>query len=289
MTKKWMAGTMAALLAVSMAGCGTAKAETMEPAAADPVSMTVQAEPVAAATPETAESKVLLDRNGVRITALGYDPDGMLGARIPLRVENESDRDVAVQAEWGALNGCMMDALCYMEADAGQTVEDSVLFISTEVQRAGADPAGQVTLQLNVLDQESCETLATTGLMTWDLTQGGGETAVPQGATLSDEGDVVVTACTAEDEKLGSELRLWVENRSGRTVTVRFDGVRLGWGLGGEDTIAELLPGTYSVNGVKLPGSAADAAGKTLHLKLSVMDSDSYEMLTEQTVDVKLA
>lgn len=286
--KKWMAGTMAALLAVSMAGCGTAQAETMEPAA-DPAGRTVQAEPVAAANPGTAESKVLLDQGGVRITALGYDPDGMLGARVPLRVENESDRDVAVQAEWGALNGCVMDALCYMEADAGQTVEDSVLFISTEVRRAGADPAGQVTLQLNVLDQESCETLATTGLVTWDLTGSGGETAVPQGVTLSDEGDVVVTACTADDEVLGSELRLWVENRSGRTVTVRFDEVRLGWGLGGEDTIAELLPGTCSVNGVKLPGNAADAAGKTLHLKLSVMDSDSYEMLTEQTVDVKLA
>lgn len=288
MMKKWMAATMAALLAVSMAGCGRAQAATTQPAA-DPVNMTVEAEPMAAATPETAEPKVLLDQNGVRITALGYDPDGMLGARLPLRVENESGRDVAVQAEWGALNGCMMDALCYMEADAGQTVEDSVLFISTEVRRAGADPAGQVTLQLNVLDQEDCEPLDTTGLVTWDLTPGGGETAVPQGVTVSDEGDVVVTACTAEDEVLGSELRLWVENRSDRTVTVRFDEVRLGWGLGGEDTIAELLPGTCSVNGVKLSGSAADAAGKTLHLKLHVMDSDSYQVLTDRTVEVKLA
>ena len=53
-------------------------------------------------------------------------------------------------------------------------------------------------------------------------------------------------------------------------------------------TLASCLESLLSRHGLKT-GAVIEAAGKTLHLKLHVMDSDSYQVLTDRTVEVKLA
>lgn len=297
MNKKWKAVTVAACMILGLTGCGGTRTQAAAPTAPSAVAQSVAETVETAQSPETAQippvsvdPTVLLDQDGVRITALGYDPDAMLGAWLPLRIENTSDRDVAVQTEWGALNGWMMDALSYTEVAAGQTVEDHVLFISTEVRRANAADAAQITLKLNVMDQESYKQIATTGLVTLETPAAETYTpaTLPEGTLVYEGNDLRILATTVDDDVLGSELRFWVENNSDRTVTVRYDDVRVGFSLTSQNTIAELLPGTREVDGLKLAGTADQASGKSLHLSLNVMDSNTYETLADQKVDVTL-
>lgn len=293
MNKKWMAVTVAACMILGLTGCGNTQTPASSAASS---AATAQSMAVTEESPETAqtpavnlEPTVLLDQDGVRITALGYDPDAMLGAWVPLRIENTSDRNVEVQTQWGALNGWMMDALGYFTVEAGQTVEDHILFISTEVHRADAAAAAQITLQLGVTDSENYQEVANTGLVTLETSAAADYTpaALPEGTLVYEENGVRILASAADDEMLGSELRFWAENTSDRTVTIRYDDLQLS-GLESQNTIAELLPGTREVDGLKLSGSAADCAGKTLKLKLNVMDSNTYETLADQQVDVTL-
>ena len=88
----------------------TAAAEAKEEVK-ETVEETKAAETEAPKTEESIEEQVILDEQGVKITAKGLDKSGLMGPSIKLLIENECGKDVTVQARNASVNGYMIETL----------------------------------------------------------------------------------------------------------------------------------------------------------------------------------
>ena len=68
---------------------------------------------------------VVLDNEQYKITYIGVDNAGAVGAKVKLKVENKSDKNITVQVENVSLNNEMVDTVCSIEVTPGKQSSNS--------------------------------------------------------------------------------------------------------------------------------------------------------------------
>lgn len=103
---------------------------------------------------------VLLDKKGVRIIEKGLSTDDSFwGPGIILYIENNSDRDITVQAGDVSINGFMVDFTMSEDVIVGKKAISAVQFLSTDLEENSIQEITDVELKFHVLDMESFETI----------------------------------------------------------------------------------------------------------------------------------
>lgn len=171
------------------------------------------------------EEQVLLEQDGIKITAKELSDDSIWGPEVKVLIENNSEKSVTVQLRDVSVNGIMMEPMFSAEVAAGKKVNDSITFMNSEFEEAGITIIQNMEFAFHVFDTENWDTVfdsETVYLAT--SADGMVEQAVDKEGQLVLEQDgisVVIKEADSEDSFWGADIYVYVENNSDRNVTVQ--------------------------------------------------------------------
>lgn len=105
-----------------------------------------------------AEAVFILDQDGVKVSAIGTETDG-LGFSVLLSIENNSGRNITVQSRDSSVNGYMVDAILSQDVMDGKKANCDMTFMSSRLEDAGVEEIEEVEFALIVLETDSFDTI----------------------------------------------------------------------------------------------------------------------------------
>ena len=269
------------LLAVSLVACGGSPASSQAsvpdsaPAAsqAGASSVSVAALDDSAGDDATIQEQVLLDAEGVKVTATALDPVGDWGPEIKVLVENNGERAVTVQVRNCSINGYMVEPTFSCDVAPGKKSNAAVSFMASDMERSGIETIGNVELTFHVVDTETYDTVFDSDVVVIETSAAGSVAAAsgPAGEALFDQDGVRITFAGFDDADLfGAGFWFYIENSTDTPITVQ-----------ARDS---------SINGFMVEGtmSADVMPGKVRYSSLSFFDTDLQDNGVESVDDLEL-
>lgn len=234
------------------------------------------------------EEQVLLDQDGILITATEYVSDSIWGDGIRLLLENNSDRTVTVGCKALIVNHYMITDLFSSEVAAGKKANEVMYLSSSELKAAGIDTVGQVEVYFQIFDSESfdtilesdCVTIKTSGFEEMDTTPDDLGTELYQA-----DGIRIVGKTVDEDSFWGTAMLLYCENTSGRNVGISVEEMSVNGFMMNPLFSTTVYDGKMSLDEITLLSSDLEANGieaiEEVELKFHIYDADSYSTVAD--------
>jgi len=174
----------------------------------------------------TIEEQIILDKDGLRITAKSYETDSIWGDGIKMLVENSSDKSIGISCSELIVNDYMISNLFTSTIAAGKKANETMYLSSSELKAAGIDNVGKVEMYLHTFDPDSymtiesfdCITIKTSDFDTMDTTPNdAGE------ELFNSNGVRIVGRHVDEGSFWGAGVLLYIENNSGKNIIVQCD------------------------------------------------------------------
>ena len=114
----------------------------------------------------TLAETVLLDQDGIRITATGLSTDSLFGPELNLLVENDSAQNIVVQPNYCMVNGYMMTDLLYSDLAPHSRAVDTLTLLGSELEDNHIDTITDAELSLQITDADYYQTIDSTAPIT---------------------------------------------------------------------------------------------------------------------------
>ncbi len=222
----------------------------------------------------TINEQVLLDRDGIKISAKEYVHDSIWGDGIKLLIENTSDKNVNVGCDALIVNDYMIYDLFYSDVAAGKKSNETLYLSSNELKNAGIDNVGKIEIDFYASDADTYDrifenefvTLNTSSFDTMDTS------ANSEGIELYDGNDIkIIGKIVNEHDFWGSAVVLYIENNRSENINVSCDDM--------------------SVNGFMVSPlfSSSVYSGKKAIDEITIFESDLEENGIESVEDIELS
>lgn len=167
----------------------------------------------------TVEETVLYNENDVTVTVTGLS-SGFMGQEIKLRIENNSDKNVALSGSKFIVNGFMISGNMHIEAAAGKKSNDTLVLYSTDLELAGIEHIATCsTYGANLIDSDTYKTIADITLDIRTSIADTYEQAIDDsGDVLFQQDGITVIAKKLSDGLLGKSVVLMVKNETGKDI-----------------------------------------------------------------------
>lgn len=175
--------------------------------------------------PVTIQEQVLLDEKDIHITATGLDFHEDSGAQLQIQIENHSNDSLTVQARRSSVNGYMLDAVCSIDAPAGETVSGSLLFLNSSLALCGITTVADMEFTLALFySADWSEYLVSQPVRV--TTSAAADYAYPRnddGRVLYEQNDlrIVSKGLSGNNSLWGPGLLLFIENNGSQPVTLQ--------------------------------------------------------------------
>lgn len=252
MKKEWTALCLA--LSVLLAGCGGGSPSTPEETATETASevqakeeqqeaedkteqeqeapaqtqeTTVEAQETTTvkAGSETIEEQVLVDEEGLTITAKSLDVKGFYGPEIKLLIENNTGKNLTVQARNTSVNGYMVETLLSCDVADGKKANDTLVFASSDLKAAGIDVIADMEFSFHVFEMESWDDYFNSEMITLTTSAAEGFEYIfdDSGEAVFDDNGIkiVVKGLSTDDSFFGPGIVLYLENNTDDPITVQ--------------------------------------------------------------------
>jgi hypothetical protein len=244
-----------------------------------------------AVEPVSIEEQVLVDQDGIRITAQEYVTDGFLGDGIRVLLENDSEEDRMISCNALIVNDYMITDLFTSEVAAGKKSNETIELMSSELEAAGIDPVGKVEIYFNVFDPATYETVFATDCCTIETSQFANMDTVADetGTELYNEGGVrIVGKAVDENSFWGTAILLYAENNSGRNVVIQADDLSINGFMMTPYFSATVYDGKKIINTIDILSTELEENGITsvedVELKFHILDEETYDTIAESDV-----
>ncbi len=197
----------------------------------------------------TIQEQVLMDEGGVKVTALSMGYEEFWGPMVKVLVENNSQQEVSVMVDRGAVNGLMMHMSMGSELKPGKKENTDISLRNETLQEYGIDTIGTLEMVFVVVETADYETLYQSPPVLLETSAAGqvSTPAPPKGVKVFDEQGLTASFLTfGSEENYPVTLEFYVENNSEETYSVSANDTSLNGFM------------TYGiVYGMILPGNAA--------------------------------
>ena len=234
------------------------------------------------------EEQVLVDQDGIKITALEYVKDSIWGDGIKVLIENETDKDVMVGCNALIVNDYMINDLFASEVAAGKKSNETIYISSSELKAAGIDTVGRIEIYFHVYDTDSydkifdsdCVTIETSAIDSIDTT------ANDEGTELYNDGGIRIIGKTVDENSFwGTAILLYIENQSGNNVGISVDDLSINGFMLTPYFSTTVYDGKKCIDDITIMSSELEENGiesiDEVELKFRVYNSDSYETIAE--------
>ena len=231
---------------------------------------------------------VLLDRDGIRVVATGLSEHAWIGPEIAVLVENNTGQAITVQARDVSVNGAMITPVFSCDVAAGKKANNAISFYQTDLDRAGIVSMRTIELKILVFEAEDWDTILETDAVRI-VTNAPDEAQVfdESGYVALDQGGIrlIVRGVSAEESFWGKDVSVFIENRTGRDVTLQLRNVSLNGFMMTPFFSCELVDGKVAYTAISFSSEDLEANGiddfETLECSLLVFDMDLWDTIFE--------
>ena len=171
------------------------------------------------------EEQVLLDQDGIKITAKELTEGSIWGPELKVLVENTGEKSVTVQVRNMSVNGFMVEAMFSSDVAAGKSANDTITLMEGDLETAGITVIQNIEFSFHVFDSESWDTVFDSDLIYLATSADGtGEQSVDKSGqlVLEQEGiSIIIKEADSEDSFWGADIYVYIENNSDKNITVQ--------------------------------------------------------------------
>lgn len=308
--KKFLSLVLAMLMVISLTACG-GKDEVRKPTGVDPAGDSsavvdspnietpsgsesdgdVEAPPVddsfvvpVAGGTETIEETVLLDRDGLRVTAVGFDPDAWLGPEVKVLVENNSGKDLTVQCRDSSVNGYMVETMMSVDVVNGKKASDDITFMSSDLDLCGIKTIADMEFAFHVFETDSWDTVFDSDpvILKTSVSDEYVYSFDDSGDVAYSSGDVriVVKGLSKDASLFGPSVILYIENNGTKNITVQSCDVSVNGFMVDPIFSCDVKAGKHAVDDLTFMSSQLEDSGITdiesVELSFHIFDSDTW-------------
>lgn len=234
------------------------------------------------------EEQVLLDENGLKITATEYVVDDIWGEGIKLLIENSSESNYSIACDALIVNDYMITDLFTSEITAGRSANETMYLYNSMLEDAGIENVGKIEIDFRVYDPETYQTLFDPDIVEIHTSEFNNmDTSVDDsGIELYNENDIrIVGRFVDEDSIWGTAIVIYVENNSGRNIQITCDTVAINNFMVTGYYYADVYSGKRSVDDITILSSDLEENGiesvDEIAIDFHISDMDSYETIAD--------
>lgn len=236
MIRKLFGLTLALILVFSLSACGGSSTqkpitddESTQTSTVDQ-STTQESESTAETTAVTIENTVLLDQNGLIITAKELVDDSIWGMGVKVLIENNTEENLGVQCNSLIVNNYMITDLFSCSVAAGKKANDTIYLSSSGLEAAGITTISDIVISFHVYDSDTYDTLFDTDEIELKTSAYGTveQPVMDDGKELyNQDGIRIVGKYVDENSFWGAGVLLFIENNYGENITVQCDNMSI--------------------------------------------------------------
>lgn len=236
MIRKLFGLTLALILVFSLSACGGSSTqkpitddESTQTSTADQ-STTQESESTAETTAVAIENTVLLDQDGLIITAKELVDDSIWGMGVKVLIENNTEENLGVQCNSLIVNNYMITDLFSCSVAAGKKANDTIYLSSSGLEAAGITTISDIVISFHVYDSDTYDTLFDTDEIELKTSAYGTveQPVMDDGKELyNQDGIRIVGKYVDENSFWGAGVLLFIENNYGENITVQCDNMSI--------------------------------------------------------------
>lgn len=236
---------------------------------------------------ESINEQVLVDQDGIKITATEYVTDSIWGDGIKLLVENNSDKDYTIGCDALIVNDYMITDLFSADVAAGKKSNEVMYLSSAELKAAGIDTVGQIEMYFHAYDsnwdnlfKNVYSKLETSEFANMDTTPN------DEGQELYNANGVRIVGKTVDENSFwGTAILLYIENTSGQNVGINVDNMSINGYMMTPLFSTTVYDGKKSIDDITIMSSDLGANGITsvdqVELKFHIYNAESYDTIAD--------
>lgn len=240
-----------------------------------------------ASADESINEQVLVDQDGIKITATEYVTDSIWGDGIKLLVENNSAKDYTIGCDALIVNDYMITDLFSADVAAGKKSNEVMYLSSTELKAAGIDTVGQIEMYFHAYDsnwdnlfKNVYSKLETSEFANMDTTPN------DEGQELYNANGVRIVGKTVDENSFwGTAILLYIENTSGQNVGINVDNMSINGYMMTPLFSTTVYDGKKSIDDITIMSSDLEANGITsvdqVELKFHIYNAESYDTIVD--------
>lgn len=234
------------------------------------------------------DEQVLVEQDGIVITATEYVIDSIWGDGIKLLLENNSDKDVAVGCEALIVNDYMITDLFSSTVAAGKKANETMYLSSSQLKAAGIENVGKIEIYFHVYDSSTYDTIFNTECVTIQTSEYANMDTEPNdaGTELYNQDGIRIVGKTVDENSFwGTAILLYCENTSGKNIGVSVDDMSINGFMMSPLFSTTVYNGKKSIGDITVLSSDLEENGieaiEEVELKFHIYDADSYSTITD--------
>lgn len=236
----------------------------------------------------TIDQQVLVDQNGIVVTAMEYVTDSIWGDGIKLLLENNSDNDVMVGCNALIVNDYMITDLFVSEIAAGKKSNETLYFSSTQLKAAGIENVGKIEIYFHIYDSSTYETVCESEYAVVRTSEYNNMDTIPNdaGTELYNRDGIRIVGKTVDENSFwGTAILLYLENNSGKNIGISVDDMSINGFMMNPLFSTTVYAGKKSIDDITVFSSDLEENGieiiEEVELKFHIYDADSYATITD--------
>lgn len=282
---KWIAAVFCLCMFAAMA-LGSGQSDADESTSNDSEISKDSEEP--SGTVVTIDEQVLVDQDGIVVTATEYVTDSTWGDGIKLLLENNSDKDVTVGCNALIVNDYMITDLFSSEIAAGKKSNETLYFSSTQLKAAGIESIGKIEIYFHIYDPSTYDTVFDSECVVVQTSEYANMDTMPNdaGTELYNQDGIRIVGKTVDENSFwGTAILLYLENNSGKNVGISVDDMSINGFMTSPFFSTTVYDGKKSIDVITVFSSDLEENGieaiEEVELKFHIYDADSYSTIAD--------
>lgn len=240
-----------------------------------------------AETTPVLEEQEIYNQDGVKVTVTGLD-SGWMGTEIGLLIENDSEKNITVQARNVSVNDYMVDSMMSSDVASGKKANDTLTLLTSDFDSMGIDTIAEIEFSFHIFSEEDWSDFTDSDLIT--LTTQGNEDYQQEfddsGELLYENHEIkIVSRGISDDSIMGKELMLYVENNSDTDVTVQAGDTSVNGFMIDPIMSIEVPAGKHALDGMTFLQSYLDdnkiETIETIETAFHIFETDTYSTIED--------
>lgn len=234
------------------------------------------------------EEQILLEQDGIKITATGMEKDSIWGEGVKLLIENSTEKNIGVGCNALIVNDYMITDLFSTSVAAGKKSNEVMYMSSTELEAAGISNIGQIEIYFHIYDGDSYDTIFDADkvvIQTSEYADMDTENSQEGKELYNQDGVRIVGKYVDEESFWGTAVLLYIENSSGRNIGVNCDNMSVNGFMVTPYFSSTVYDGKKALEDITILSSDLESNGiesvDELEVNFHIYDADSYETITD--------
>lgn len=236
----------------------------------------------------TVEETVLLEQDGIKITATGMD-DGLLGTELKLLIENDSSTNLTFQARNASVNGYMVDTMMSEDVAAGKKSNTSLTFSTSGLKDCGIDTIANMEFSFHIFTTDGWDDFLDSDIISLDTSAAGSYTQNydDSGEVFYDKDGIKIIGkgLSSNDSFFGPGLIVYIENNSSKNFTVQVRDTSVNGFMIDTSMSEDVIVGKKAITAVTFFSSSLEENGITditsIETSFHVFDMESWDTIVD--------